>query len=165
VSARHVLLALALLSFAGCEIPDSSATVVTSCPDRAGFTNVSSFMAVGCGTIDCHGTPPRPLIVTGYAGLRLATSDVPGGNPTTQAEVDTTWHSVCGLEPELMNQVTAGQQPPDALLVLQKPLLQTNHKGGAVIAPGDDGWTCLTTWIEGHADATACEAAAASQER
>ncbi len=158
-------LGLAIGLAVGCAIPDPSATFVAVCPDRASFTGVSSFLEVGCGTIDCHGTPWRPLRIMGYAGLRLSPTDVPGGNPTTPAEVAANWQSVCGLQPELMTQVVEGQLDPDGLLLLQKPLLQTHHKGGAVIVTGDDGDTCITSWLSGHVDAAACARAAAAQEQ
>ncbi len=166
----HLLvLAAAALGLArgalGCAIPDSSATVTVACPSRASFTPVSPFLENGCGTIDCHGAPSRPLRIMGYAGLRLSPTDVPGGNPTTPAEVTANWESVCGLEPELMTEVTEGQLSPDGLLLLQKPLLQTHHKGNQVIFPGDDGDTCLTTWLTGDVDAAACARAAAAQQQ
>ena len=52
---------------------------------------------------------------------------------------------------------------PGELLLLMKPLNQTHHKGNTVIVPGDDGDTCLTSWLEGHVDASACARAAAAQ--
>jgi hypothetical protein len=165
---RYLFAAAATLALirgaAGCAFPDTSATVVAICPSRASFTPVSPFLENGCGTIDCHGTPARPLRIMGYTGLRLDPSDVPGGNPTTVAEVDANWESVCGLEPELMTEVTEGQLSPDALLLLQKPLLQTHHKGNQIIVEGDDGYTCLTSWLTGQVDAVACARAAAAQQ-
>ena len=128
------------------------------------FTAVSPFMESGCGTIDCHGAPSRPLRVMGYDGLRLSPTDHPGGTPTTALEVDASWRSVCGLEPELISEVTAGQLPPDQLLLLQKPRLETHHKGNAVIVAGDDGDTCLSTWLTGKVDAAACGRAALKQQ-
>jgi len=165
---RYLLAAAATLALLrgalGCALPDSSATVTATCPTRASFTPVSPFPENGCGTIDCHGAPWRPLRIMGYTGLRLDPTDVPGGNPTTVAEVDTNWESVCGLEPELMTEVVAGQLSPDGLLLLQKPLLQTHHKGNQVFVMGDDGYTCLTSWLTGQVDAAACARAAAAQQ-
>jgi hypothetical protein len=161
-----VTVALALARGAlGCAYPDTTATVQTVCPSRASFTSVSPFLENGCGTIDCHGAPSRPLRIMGYAGLRLLPSDQSGGNPTTPAEVSANWDSVCGLQPELMTEATTGQLSPDQLLLLQKPLLQTHHKGNQVIFPGDDGDTCLTTWLTGAVDAAACARAAAAQQQ
>ena len=163
--ALAVVAALALARGAtGCAFPDTSATVTATCPDRPSFSSVSPFLEAGCGTVDCHGAPSRPLRVMGYNGLRLSPTDHPGGNPTTVAEVDANWRSVCGLEPELITPVTEGLASPDTLLLLQKPLLQTHHKGNAVIVQGDDGTTCLTSWLTGHVDAAACQRAALAQQ-
>jgi hypothetical protein len=97
--------------------------------------------------------------------LRLSPTDLPGGNPTTVAEVDANYVSVCGLEPEIMSAVTAKLDPPDALLMIQKPRGETRHKGGTVTVQGDDGDTCDTSWLSGSVAASACSAAAAGQER
>ena len=134
------------------------------CPSREAFTpSVSPFLETGCGTVDCHGQPSRPLRIMGYYGLRLSSADVPGGNPTTVAGVDQNWTAVCGIQPELITQVVEGQASPDTLLLLMKPLNETHHKGGAVITKGDDGDTCLTSWLEGDVNASACTTAAAAQ--
>jgi len=161
-----LVLVLAACLGLGCTLPDPSATVVATCPSRASFTSVAPFLETGCGTIDCHGQPSRPLRIMGYNGLRLSPTDIPGGNPTTVAEVDANWESVCGLQPELMTQVEEGQAPAGELLLLMKPLGQTNHKGGTVIMPGDDGDTCLTSWLGkdfDDVDVAACARASAAQ--
>ncbi len=165
---RYLLAAAAALALVrgaiGCAFPDTSATVTAVCPSRASFTPVSPFLENACGTIDCHGAPSRPLRIMGYNGLRLSPTDVPGGNPTTVAEVDANWESVCGLQPVQMTEVTSGELSPDGLLLLQKPLLQTHHKGNQVIVMGDDGYTCLTSWLTAEVDAAACGRAAAAQQ-
>ena len=159
-----VLLAIAA-GAARCAFPDGSATVQAVCPPRAAFTSVSPFLEDGCGTVDCHGQPSRPLRIMGYYGLRLSPTDFPGGNPTTVAEVDANWESVCGLQPELMTSVVMGQASPGTLLLLMKPLNETHHKGGAVILAGSDGETCLTSWLSGSVDGGACARAAAAQRQ
>lgn len=165
----HLLAAAASLALArlalGCALPDSSATFTATCPDRASFTVVSTFIEPGCGLVDCHGAPSRALKIMGYDGLRLSPTDRPGGNPTTVAEVDANWRSVCGLQPELITQVVEGLAPPTDLLLLQKPLMLTHHKGNQVIVMGDDGYTCLTSWLTGNVDAGACTRAAAAQQQ
>jgi hypothetical protein len=161
---RAGLAALVLCGAVRCALPDTSATTQAVCPSRAQFTSVSPFLEDGCGTIDCHGQPSRPLRIMGYNGLRLNPSDVSGGNPTTVAEVDANWEAVCGLQPELITEVVMGQASPGSMLLLQKPLGETNHKGGIVIVQGDDGDDCLTTWLQDNVDAAACAAAAAAQE-
>ena len=164
IRARRLLPASAL-AIAGCVIPDPGATVDATCPDRAEFASVSPFLETGCGTIDCHGTPWRPLRIYGYNGLRLSPTDVPGGNPTTTAEVAANYVSVCGLEPEIMSAVTTKADTPDALLMIQKPRGETKHKGGTITVTGDEGDTCETSWLLGSVEASACSAAAAGQER
>ncbi len=165
---RALIVAFLALGAAGCALPDTSATVVATCPSRASFSAVSPFLVDGCGTIDCHGQPSRPLRIMGYSGLRLNPTDVPGGNPTTVAEVDANWESVCGLQPELMTEVEAGQAPAGELLLLMKPLGETNHKGGTVIVPEDDGDVCLTSWLGkdfDQVDDAACSRASVAQLR
>jgi hypothetical protein len=163
----HAACALGLLVIAGtrCALPDTAATVVAMCPDRASFTNVSPFLEAGCGTVDCHGAPSRPLRIMGQYGLRLLPTDHPGdNNPTTMAEIDENYESVCGLQPEQMTAVTEGLASPDTLLLLQKPLGATHHKGNTVIVEGDDGYRCIAGWLEGKVDAAACKRAAAAQQ-
>ena len=46
-----------------------------------------------------------------------------------------------------------------------KPLGETHHKGGTVIVPGDDGDTCLTSWLGESVDAAACARAATAQQQ
>jgi hypothetical protein len=157
------LFALCLLATTpACAVPDPAATVLLACPDRASFAAVSPFLESGCGTLYCHGAPARPLRIQGFAGLRLDPADRPGGNPTTVAEVDANYHAVCGLEPELTSDVVAKQSLPDDLLIVQKPRNETHHKGGVIVKKGDDGDTCLTRWLDGDADASACQRAAAT---
>jgi hypothetical protein len=152
---------LLLTATSACAIPDPAATTVLSCPDRASFTAVSPFLESGCGTLYCHGAPARPLRIEGFAGLRRDAADRPGQNPTTVAEVDDNYRAVCALEPEIMNEVVARQGLPDDLLLIQKPRAETHHKAGAIVKAGDDGDTCLTSWLEGPVDAGACSRAAA----
>lgn len=162
---RVRLFAAALLLIAsGCALPDTTTTVLLACPDRASFAAVSPFLEAGCGTLYCHGAPARPLRLHGFSGLRLSAADLPGGNPTTVAEIDANYRAVCGLEPEIMNDVVAKQSPPDELLLIQKARAETHHKGSAIVKAGDDGDTCLTSWLEGHADAGACQRAAAAHQ-
>jgi hypothetical protein len=159
------LFALGLLVAApACTLPDAAATVPVVCPDRASFTAVSPFLEAGCGTLYCHGAPARPLRLHGFSGLRLDAADLPGGNPTTLAEVDANYRAVCGLEPEIMTEVVAGQLAPDGLLLIQKARAETHHKGNAIVKAGDDGDACLSTWLEGKVDASACQRAAAAHQ-
>ncbi len=47
-----------------------------------------------------------------------------------------------------MNAVTKGADPY-SLLLLKKPLFIENHKGGKVLASGDDAEKCITGWLKG----------------
>jgi hypothetical protein len=173
VSHSRVRVALALAAafaltgaLSACALPDTTATVVATCPDRTQFTSVSPFVEVGCGTIDCHGAPARPLRIYGFAGLRLSPNDVSAlAAPTTTAEVSANWLSACSLQPEQLDAVVSGQAGPDSLLLVQKPRLEVHHKGGAVVVAGDPGDTCITSWLSGEVDAGACAQAKAAQER
>lgn len=154
---------LLVLGLAGCALPDRDATLAVEGPDRAAFTAVSPFLENGCGTLDCHGARPRPLRVYGFNGLRLDPGDRPGDRPTTPAEVDATWTSVCGLQPEATVSVLHGAAAPDALMLVQKARAGESHKGGAVVQAGDDGDRCMTSWLAGDVDPDACARAAAAQ--
>jgi hypothetical protein len=152
--------------------------------------NVSLFLERRCGTLDCHGRPERPLRIYGARGLRLPNDGGlrPTQGGTSNEEVVANYRSVVGLEPELMSRVVAAHatgtcglegEPEDVLcprrlLLISKPLgcnattsIGCNgtapgieHKGGAVIAPNDEGYTCLVSWLEGAANGQACNNAA-----
>lgn len=114
-----------------------------------------------CGTLDCHGTVGRNLRVYGDTGLRYSATDVPTTLiPTTTDEVAQDYDSVVGLEPELMSEVVAsGGADPERLTFYRKALGLESHKGGAVVVAGDPRDVCITTWLQGRADAAACAAA------
>ncbi len=152
--------------------------------------SVSKFLERRCGTLDCHGRSERPLRIYGERGLRLPNDagNRPTVGGTSDEEVVANYRAVVGLEPELMSRVVAAHgvgtcalegEPPDVLcprrlLLISKPLAcnttssvkcngtspGVEHKGGAVIAPNDEGYTCLVSWIEGSANGAACESAA-----
>ena len=130
-----------------------------------------------CGTLDCHGSIARPLRIYGRQGLRkyvdfTATdpeSEVlkaeiradqgdaeyfPGGlQGTTNGELADNYHSVCGLEPELMDKVRKGQETPDVLSLTRKARLVEKHKGGKIFVPAQSpGDTCITSWLTAPAD-------------
>lgn len=152
--------------------------------------SVSKFLERRCGTLDCHGRPERPLRLYGERGLRLPNDAGlrPTQGGTSNEEVVANYRAVVGLEPEVMSRVVAAHaqgscalpgEPQDIpcerrLLLIAKPLscnlnssigcngtaTGVEHKGGAVIRPNDDGYTCLLSWLEGSANGTACETAA-----
>jgi hypothetical protein len=127
------------------------------------FGPVGDYLEHRCGSLDCHGQVGRNLRVWGCEGLRLDPSDFPscnrliGGRPTTVAEHQATYRSLVGLEPTVMTLVEQDHgQDPDRLTFLRKALGLEPHEGGALIEPGDDQDVCLTSWLAGNTDATAC---------
>jgi hypothetical protein len=140
--------------------PDASARIAIPAPDPASFPPVSASLGHGCGTLDCHGQVGRNLRLVGFEGLRLDPADVPGGVPTTTAEIEANYDSVVGLEPEVMSAVVAdGGARPERLSLVRKGRGTEHHKGGAVVMVGDAPDRCLTSWLAGALDADACTAA------
>ena len=127
------------------------------CPSDASFPVVSQVLERRCGTLDCHGDPSRPLRLYGRNGTRLTDADRVGIDPTTPAELEENRFSLCGLEPEKMSAVVAGEGDVDDLTLTRKPRLIEAHKGGRVWLDDSVGYRCLSTWIEGDADVDACE--------
>jgi hypothetical protein len=144
------------LAFGGCV--EAGEVLDANCPPFQDFPAVSAVLEQRCGTLDCHGDDARPLKIYGRIGLR-ATSPPEAGvdadqyfsggsEPTTDVERELNYRSVCGLEPELMNQVTAGEAPAGDLTLVRKARLQERHKGGRVFDDGNAGDRCLVRWLE-----------------
>jgi hypothetical protein len=134
-------------------------TTTILAPDQAQFSAVSPMLERRCGTLDCHGQGGRPLRLYSGRGLRLPNDagNAPGKNDTTEEEVAANYRAVIGLEPEQLTRVIAGVKQPRDLLLLKKPLNLEGHKGGPAFAPTNDpAEVCLTTWIRGTVDTTAC---------
>jgi hypothetical protein len=133
-----------------------------ACPSTTNFRLVSQVYERRCGTLDCHGQSVRPFRIYGRDGLRKPDKGQGGGYvsggmlPTTDAEVDANYHSACGLEPERMANVVAGNQPVDSLTLVRKPRLTEAHKGGMVLPEGSAGDKCVTSWIRGNVNTDAC---------
>ncbi|HEX4514396.1 MAG TPA: hypothetical protein VH054_12690 [Polyangiaceae bacterium] len=157
---RRSSFALAALVLA-CVDPNARTSI--DGPDRSQFDLVQPFLENSCGTLDCHGTRYRNLKVWGYEGLRLAPGDIPGGNPTTTAEVDATYESIVSLEPEIMNEVVAQQgADPERLTIVRKARGTESHAGGAVLTVGGNGDRCFTSWLARSLDDGACHLAQSS---
>jgi hypothetical protein len=149
-----------MLSLARCSTPDPDARTIVVGPDRSQFDMVQPFLDRSCGSLDCHGVRYRNLKVYGFDGLRLQPGDVPGGNPTSEAEVDATYASVVELEPEITNAVVADHgADPERLTFVRKARGAEQHAGGAVLVVGGNGDRCITTWLSSEADSTACNLA------
>jgi hypothetical protein len=158
-----------------CTAVNANAITEVTGPDYGQFSEVSSstsgtpiygvsvVLERRCGTLDCHGQVGRPLRIYGQYGLRFVddAGDVPGVQATSATEHEANYQSVIGLQPELMTEVVQGNAPPEDLMLLRKPLQLERHKGGAVFVDGDDGDTCLLSWLAGQTNFTACTAAVA----
>lgn len=129
-------------------------------PDpETGWPKVSQVLEQKCGTLDCHGDRSRPFRVMGRNGARLDVNDIVGSTDgTSVAELRENRASACGLEPEQMSAVVAGEAELDSLTLCRKPRLIEAHKGGRVWLDDSPGYICLSSWIEGSVDEAACEA-------
>jgi hypothetical protein len=147
--------------------PDTAAVTEVVAPDfnqfkgagaASGQAPVSRLLEKRCGTLDCHGQINRPMRIYGQFGLRFTDDggNQPGVGLTTDTEYLANYQSVVGLQPEIMSLVVQGNDPPESLMLLRKPLGLERHKGGAVFVSGDDAYQCLTTWLAGQAALDAC---------
>ncbi len=126
---------------------------------ESNFPIVSRVLEQKCGTLDCHGDRSRPFRLLGRNGARLDKGDVVGSTDgTSPAEFRENHASACGLEPELMAAVVAGDAEQESLTLVRKPRLIEAHKGGRVWRDDSPGYLCLTSWINGAVDQDACEA-------
>ena len=148
---------VSLLALACTSSPPNDRFVATP-PDRASFPPVAQVFVQTCGTLDCHGTVARNFKIYGNTGLRAAPTDQPDArSETTSAEMDLTFASLVGLEPEILSQVvTSGGAQPERLTLVRKARGTEHHKPGAIIATGDDRDVCFTSWLTGHVNVDAC---------
>jgi hypothetical protein len=180
-AANAIALALVALGAAispGCSSPDPSARVVLEGPDIAGFEKASDdamlikSLGVGdaagrsCGSLDCHGQIGRNFRVYSYFGMRLNPKDVVADKvfgATTKDEYDETYHSLVGLEPEIMAAVVEeGGTQPTRLTFIRKMRGIEKHKGGTLAAAGDLLDRCFTSWLSNRVDRDACSDASVS---
>lgn len=174
-ASKMLLAGLALIAgglMLGVSCKPSLAPNTISCPPLEDFKAVSPLLEQRCGTLDCHGSVSRPLRIYGQYGLRFVGEDddpntLYSGNlnaPTTSAEVERNYYAVCGLEPEKMAFVQAGEADAESLTMVRKPRLSEKHKGGRIWDQGKVEDRCLTEWIAGdydtgEMDTTDCSAA------
>ncbi|MGH7438807.1 MAG: hypothetical protein ACRENE_24230 [Polyangiaceae bacterium] len=129
------------------------------------FHTVSDFLDHRCGSLDCHGTVGRNFRVWGCEGMRLEAKDIPGcsrgtgGSPTTADEREATYRSLVGLEPAVMSEVVDHHGDPAQLTFIRKQRGAEAHKGGKLVIPGDLQDRCVTSWLGGNTDVSACLAA------
>jgi hypothetical protein len=130
------------------------------------FGPVGDFLTWRCGSLDCHGTVGRNFRVWGCDGMRLQPGDIPecikrlNGRPTTADEYQETYRSLVALEPAVMSFVVDdGAKHPELLTFVRKSRGEESHKGGTIVNPGDPQDVCITSWLEGNTDSTACNMA------
>jgi hypothetical protein len=119
---------------------------------EATFSPLNSFLVERCGSLDCHGQPGRNFRIWGCDGMRLDAGQAvtcvhndAGGGLTTVYELESTYRSMVGLEPQVMSTVYAGcyspsTNPPaypppsschpELLTMVQKARGLEAHKGG-----------------------------------
>jgi hypothetical protein len=128
------------------------------------FGPVADFLGHRCGTLDCHGQTGRNLRIWSCEGMRLDPNDIPRCNRgvpheelTTRAEHQATYRSLVGLEPVVMSVVVDGKgQHPELLTFIRKSRGIETHKGGTLMTPGDYQDNCVTSWLQGNTNRTAC---------
>lgn len=126
---------------------------------RHDFEVVSEVLGARCGSLDCHGAAGRPLRLHHHHGLRLDPDDSPDGGVTRQAEHDANFLAVTGLEPEILEEVVAGERPPTDLTLVRKALGHEKHRPGAVLREDEPAARCIIGWLEGRLDVALCAAA------
>jgi hypothetical protein len=154
-----VVLVASATSFAGvllasCSSVNNQRIGIDAPPfSEATFSPLNGFLVERCGTLDCHGQPGRNFRIWGCDGMRLDAGQqvtcVPsdaGGGLTTIYELQATYRSMVGLEPQTMSTVYAGcygqdtdglgDYPPpngchpELLTMVEKARGLEAHKGG-----------------------------------
>jgi hypothetical protein len=149
----------ALASGAACGEHGETNTVLKM-PSSDGFGAVSAVLEPNCGTLDCHGAPARNLRVYGKRGLRFDGSHVTGAAvDTTPSEIEATYQSLAGLQPEMLSQLLAERgRDPQRWIVITKARGLENHIGKDRLPAGTPGDRCLVSWASGTLDQAACGA-------
>jgi hypothetical protein len=141
--------------------PEAGRLSAEQLPSRAQFPVVASAMQLRCATLDCHGQAGRNLRLYGAGGLRLSTSTDPIVDPlidpTTPSELDASYESSVGLEPEALWRVVTQGADVNELSMVRKTRGIEKHKGGQLARTGDALDRCLVLWLEGKADPLPCE--------
>ncbi len=157
VHALPAALAVATACAPGCAVYGSDRTESIIPPPRATFAPLGGILEAHCGTLDCHGSPARNLRIYGVYGMRANGSSVTGGSGTTEQDVDATYESAVGVDPENLGAVfAAGGHEPERWLVVRKSRGLEHHAGGAPLASGSAGDRCLIAWLSGAEDGGAC---------
>jgi hypothetical protein len=131
-------------------------THVVERPSRDTFSPVSGVLETRCGSLDCHGAPARNLRVYGVYGLRADGSSVTGNPDTTDEEIDLTYESVTGIDPEALKRAMGEGEDPSRWVVLSKGSGREAHVGGARLPSGSAGYRCIVSWVTGQEDLSSC---------
>jgi hypothetical protein len=159
-----VALALLLLAVACSDVPADERTGILA-PDGSEevFGPVADYLGHRCGTGDCHGDERRNFRIWSCKGLRLVTTDVVecsrarGGRRTSPEEHLATYRSLVTLEPAVMTEVVAGGgTSPELLTFYRKARGIETHTGGQLVFAGDVQDVCITSWLSGVTNLTAC---------
>jgi hypothetical protein len=155
------------VALGGCSTAPADARITLALPfsSEDAFGPVANYLERRCGSLDCHGNVARNLRIYGCGGLRLLPTDVPLcmpplGATTTMAEHQATYRSLVGLEPLVMSAVVLDHGlDPELLTFVRKARGEEAHKGGTLIVQGDHQDRCITSWLAGATDTTACDLA------
>jgi hypothetical protein len=157
--ALWVALGFSATAIAACsDTPDGTATVTAGAVDAADFPIVEPVFERHCGSLDCHGSIATPMRIYSQNGLRMPNDAglTPGNGATSEFEITANYDSIISVEPEKITDVAKNKGDPYSLLILKKPLAIESHKGGPAISKGDDAETCISSWIKGTVNLTAC---------
>lgn len=142
---------------ASCNVVAGDGRETDAAPASDAFAPVSDMLEARCGSLDCHGQDGRSLRIYGTFGLRLSEQSRTGQGATTAEEYEATYESLITLEPAALGAVINEHAGPERLTLVRKARGDEHHKGGAVLAQGSPGDTCLVSWLEtGTPDAKAC---------
>lgn len=153
---RRALACVAVL--AGCAGPSATETDPLPMADAAYYeAHVQVVVGYGCGSLDCHGDPGRPLRLYARDGLRLRAEL--RGEELTAEEAALNAQAFLGIDP--------APSAIDAHVALLKPLAEAAgglpHVGGDVWeSRDDDAYRCVYGWLAGAPDDARCAAASAA---
>ncbi len=155
---EHALLVSVALFAAACEIAPGSVPIEVTGDRDDWATHVQPYVAIRCGTLDCHGDPGRPFRVYAEEGLRIG-SDREA--MLTDREIDENVASAIGVGPH----DDIASHP-----LLMEPLDPGaggwDHVGLAVWYGQDEpGYLCLRGWLEGADIGADCAMATAEVPR
>jgi hypothetical protein len=145
-------LLLSLLFAAACDVGQGQVPVeVTADPDDWAM-HVQPYVALRCGTLDCHGDPGRPFRIYSEEGLRMSADRE---LPLTDLEIDETMTAGLGVSP--LGDI---ESHPLLLEPLHPDAGGWHHQGDPVWLSRDDpGYACLHDWLSGADPSTSCAAA------